>query len=178
VIFELQVLDVGKKCSACKKHLPINHFHRLASAKDGLQLTCKKCTRERHVRTHTQRCVLNPKLEWAKQAVGSARYRSKNKSYGCTIDVAYAVSIAPDFCPVFGFPLKYSKGIGTNKKGGDFDSPSIDRINPNLGYTKGNVVVISRKANVTKNNCSIEEIRRVADWLEFITSVNKVDGYV
>ena len=47
-------------------------------------------------------------------------------------------------------------------------SPSIDRINPSLGYIKGNVIIISMKANSIKNCYTSEDIRKVADWLENI----------
>lgn len=44
-------------------------------------------------------------------------------------------------------------------------APSLDRINPNLGYIKGNVWVISRKANVMKNDATETELRRFSDWV-------------
>lgn len=38
------------------------------------------------------------------------------------------------------------------------NSPTIDRINPKLGYIKGNVWVISNKANRFKNDATLEEL--------------------
>ena len=35
---------------------------------------------------------------------------------------------------------------------------SLDRINPELGYIPGNIQVLSTKANVLKNNASINEL--------------------
>jgi hypothetical protein len=37
-------------------------------------------------------------------------------------------------------------------------SPSLDRIDNNKGYIKGNVEVISWKANIMKSNASPEEL--------------------
>lgn len=34
-----------KKCSKCKRELPITEFHRNKAAKDGLQSHCKECTK-------------------------------------------------------------------------------------------------------------------------------------
>lgn len=50
------------------------------------------------------------------------------------------------------------------KSGPQPDSPSIDRIIPALGYVKGNVIVVSQRANTIKNNATPEELRRVADF--------------
>ncbi len=63
----------------------------------------------------------------------------------------------PEVCPILKMPLVKQAGKGRN----DF-SPSLDRINPLLGYTKGNVEVISDKANRMKNNASVEELLQFA----------------
>ena len=39
-----------------------------------------------------------------------------------------------------------------------FDSPTIDKLIPSLGYTKGNVWVISRRANMIKSDATLEEL--------------------
>jgi hypothetical protein len=41
------------------------------------------------------------------------------------------------------------------------NSPSLDRIIPELGYVKGNIMVISHKANTIKSNANIEELEKV-----------------
>lgn len=66
----------------------------------------------------------------------------------------------PEKCPVFGTPLQSNKG----KQGPD--SPSIDRLIPELGYVPGNVKVISYRANRIKQDASPEELRTMADWIE------------
>jgi hypothetical protein len=54
----------------------------------------------------------------------------------------------PDVCPILGIPIKRTPGAA-----GD-GSPSLDRINPALGYVVGNVRVISHRANTLKSNCT------------------------
>lgn len=49
-------------------------------------------------------------------------------------------------------------------------SPSIDRIDNNLGYTEENILVVSRKANMQKNNCTVEELKIL---YEFYSSLKK-----
>ena len=38
-------------------------------------------------------------------------------------------------------------------------SPALDRIEPNKGYIKDNVVWISYRANTIKNNLTLEEMK-------------------
>jgi len=62
----------------------------------------------------------------------------------------------PSFCPVLGIPLKVSDGIwGPN-------SPSLDRIIPELGYIPGNVMVISWRANCLKRDATVAEMKALA----------------
>lgn len=75
-------------------------------------------------------------------------------------DVPFTITAAdlgelPDTCPVLGIPLYFGDGVvGPN-------SPTIDRIDPALGYVPGNVMVISHRANTIKHNATIEEIELV-----------------
>ena len=69
--------------------------------------------------------------------------------------------VVPDVCPVLGIPIQKNHG----HQGYFDDSPSVDRIIPELGYTKGNVRVISNRANLLKNNAKIEELELVLEDL-------------
>lgn len=59
--------------------------------------------------------------------------------------------VIPDVCPVLGTPMV---------------SPSLDRKNNDLGYIKGNVVVMSRRANCLKNDATVEEMRLILAYME------------
>lgn len=74
----------------------------------------------------------------------------------------YLISIFPQdsLCPVFGFEMTF---------GGDKNlSPSIDRVNPNKGYTKDNVVWISYLANRMKSDVSIDDLIKINQWAKKI----------
>lgn len=84
------------------------------------------------------------------------RARAKENNIEHNLDPDYIKSIFPldNCCPVFGFKFGYSNyNI----------SASIDRINPKLGYLKGNVQILSRKANSIKSNCDMEELVKIID---------------
>lgn len=82
------------------------------------------------------------------------RARKKNLPFNITLEDI----IIPTTCPVLGMTLKFNKG---SKSGGRPDSPSLDRIKPELGYVKGNVRVISHRANHLKSNATLEEHRKI-----------------
>jgi hypothetical protein len=44
-------------------------------------------------------------------------------------------------------------------------SPTLDRIDNAKGYVKGNVCVISKKANTMKNNATPEEVRKLSEYV-------------
>ena len=69
-------------------------------------------------------------------------------------------------CPVFGFELVWEiRGDKDNRTPRE-NAPSLDRLDPNKGYTKENSLVVSYKANVLKNSGTAREHDLVADWLE------------
>ena len=96
--------------------------------------------------------------KWAAAALPSVKSRAKRDSLLFNID---AEDIAlPAVCPVF------STAFVLGVKGHPL-SPSVDRLRPELGYVKGNVRVISRRANSMKQDCvDPAAFRRLADWLE------------
>ena len=63
-------------------------------------------------------------------------------------------------CPVNG--VKFLQG----KKGFSDTSPSIDKINPKLGYTQKNCRIISWRINSIKNNGTLEEFQAIIKYLE------------
>jgi ribosomal protein L40E len=87
----------------------------------------------------------------------SARKRAKARNLPFDIDLS-DIQI-PEYCPALGIKLSL-----TNNKI-SCDSPTLDRINPDLGYTKGNVAVISKRANTVKSDATAEEIKKVWDWV-------------
>lgn len=62
--------------------------------------------------------------------------------------------IIPNKCPILEVPLEW--GIQGNYE----YSPSLDRIDTTKGYIKGNIWVISKKANSMKNSATFEELQK------------------
>lgn len=58
-------------------------------------------------------------------------------------------------CPLLGHPFAEANS-------GTAFVPSLDRINPKLGYIKGNVWIVGRRANMIKNDGTAEEHEQIA----------------
>jgi hypothetical protein len=89
--------------------------------------------------------------------LSQARVRAKVK------EVPFSLKIEdltiPEVCPVFNTPLVWTSNIAD-------DTPSLDRLIPELGYVKGNVAFISYKANRIKSNATLPEVEAVVAWMK------------
>lgn len=95
-----------------------------------------------------------------------ARYRAKKRGLEFSLDKSDI--IIPEFCPALGIPLFHADYTG--KAGPCPNSPTLDRIYNNKGYVKGNVVVISSKANTMKHTGCLEDLEKLTKWLRGLTS--------
>lgn len=96
------------------------------------------------------------------QMILNARHRAKRDGIPCLLTRG-DVTI-PKTCPILGIKLK----VGNRK---DHDaSPTIDKIIPSKGYIKGNVVVISHRANRIKSDATLPELRRLVKFLSSLSS--------
>lgn len=101
---------------------------------------------------------LGAKLLWS-----CAKRRAKK--LGIPFDIEISDISIPEGCPALGIKLE------SNKRHHHDNSPTLDRVIPSLGYVKGNIAVISLRANRIKNDASLLEIEKVASWLNaFLTS--------
>ena len=92
------------------------------------------------------------------------RIKSKSKLNNIPFDLDLGDIVIPEFCPVLGMKL----GLSNQGSGYHTNSPSLDKIDPTKGYTKGNVRIISARANLLKNDATASELRLVLEDLERI----------
>ena len=121
----------------------------------GLTKSQKYYRRNKHV---NQAYYMRRKYEQPERYLyESARCRSIKKKIEFSIDVEDIV--IPDVCPILGIKLFASDGKATD------NSPSLDRIDNAKGYVKGNVHVISNKANRLKGDAILDDIERLYTWM-------------
>jgi uncharacterized protein (DUF433 family) len=107
--------------------------------------------------------------------------KARAKKHGLPFNITEDDIEIPVFCPALGIKLER----GEQGKGHFDNSPSLDKIVPEKGYVKGNVVVVSMLANRLKSNATIEQLRDLADfytdierkqWREMIKNLRQKRG--
>lgn len=90
------------------------------------------------------------------ERIRSKRNNAKQRGieFDLTISDLYPL---PEVCPVLGIPLSYENGSGYTD-----NSMSIDRVDPKRGYVRGNIVLVSQRANRIKNDATVDELLKVA----------------
>lgn len=73
----------------------------------------------------------------------------------------------PKFCPILGIELIISNNGPTDK------SPSLDRIDSSKGYIKGNIRIISNRANRIKSDATYDELKLIYEDLKKIMNSNE-----
>lgn len=105
-----------------------------------------------------------------KQRAASKRYREKNleadmlrivkssaKRKGLPFNLTIEDITVPKVCPILGIELFKDGTKGDN-------TPSVDRIKPELGYVKSNIIIVSLLANKIKTNATAEQILAVGEF--------------
>ena len=95
--------------------------------------------------------------DYRRQMLQMAKGRAKKEGLPCNLESIDDIP-KPTHCPVLGIELV----IGTKRNGPN--SPSLDKIIPELGYVKGNIVVVSLRANQIKSDATIDELQAVAKF--------------
>lgn len=144
--------DGYRECVSCSTILPFSMFHKHAGCFMGVNTVCKAC---RKPKSKTQWGSLSTPKKMLQRC--KSRALLKGLEYNLTID---DISI-PEVCPVLLVPFDTSN---------DF-APSVDRINSQLGYIKGNVQIMSNKANRMKSDATIAELHLFAKWVERVCEI-------
>lgn len=86
--------------------------------------------------------------------------RANAKKRGIEFDITLDdLPEMPTHCPVLGIPVYWGRGKGG--VGNDDHLISLDRIDNTKGYTKDNIMFISRRANSLKRDASFEEVEKI-----------------
>lgn len=162
-----------KTCTKCYQELPLSGFSRDRQKLDGYYSSCKRCAGHRVRNTSernrtNQRYYLGTRARYyrenpLKYLWDVAQKRARKQGYVFSIEVE-DIRVFRDkdgniVCPILGVQLDVLTNDGQT-------GMSLDRIDNALGYIKGNVVVMSRKANRMKGDNTIESLRRILSLLE------------
>lgn len=90
----------------------------------------------------------------------NARHRSEKRGLPFDLTLDDLEPLLVPRCPVLGIRMVPASG----RKGPSEQSPSLDRIVPEKGYVRGNVVIISGRANRIKSDATCAELSALADF--------------
>jgi len=163
-----------RKCKKCNNWLDLSNFNsriRMPSPSTKeeskkvstlyYRSECKKCSllsinTEKYCSPEKRRKL--HRKDPRKVMLIHAKQRAIKKGLEFNIDKSDI--IIPEKCPLLNIPLFVNDGkLGPN-------SPTIDRIICKKGYIKGNVMVISAKANTAKGNLSFDELNLLINNLK------------
>jgi len=173
-----------KLCRGCNTVKSLEEFSNRLDVSDGKKSRCKTCYQKwrqkyqdsgrRAIMTQARKDSDKFKFldkEYMKERASiyreknplsvmltTAKCRAKLKGLEFSIDISDL--IMPDKCPIFSIPLFKGKNNCCN------NSPSLDRKDNSKGYIKGNVYIISNKANKFKRNFSIEEVESLLKYMK------------
>ena len=139
-----------KTCRTCGVAKEVDAFHVAPTYPDGRKPDCRPChaAADRTVRENRPADLLLRNAQ--------SRAKAKNIPFNITIhDIC-----VPSVCPVLGIPLHTGRGAVRD------NSPSLDRMHPERGYVRGNVRVISWRANRLKTDATVAEMRAVLRYME------------
>jgi len=139
--------DNHRPCLECGKMLPFCSFHKHKNCKFGVNSVCKSCRHPKSKKGYADRSIEEKLLDGAKQ-----RAKQYNRDFNITLD---DIKVS-DRCPVLGKKFIHNTEM----------APSLDRVDNSLGYIRGNIMVISRKANTLKSSASIDDIKKVLEYMQ------------
>lgn len=159
-----------KKCRVCLIEKKLDEFYNRGDRKHAKRSMCIDCHSARRIARYAkatkdeefrkQHALCS--AEWRKKNIAKAmfiRARSRAKNKNLDFNITIEDIQIPEFCPILGIKLEPANGLASD------NSPSLDRIDSNLGYIKENIIVCSYRANRIKNDSSFEEIEKLYSWI-------------
>lgn len=97
-------------------------------------------------------------------------YMVKNASYrararGVPFDITYQDIVIPESCPCCNVRLIPKSERLVRMKTGAFDTPSLDRKVPHLGYVRGNIGILCMACNAKKAGIDEQMLKFLVDYL-------------
>lgn len=146
-----------KICQSCDIEKLESDFPIRKDKKGILRPYCNECAKNIAKARYEYHRKNNPFLHKSTRA----RSRSQYLKVPYDLDKNYLESIWTGICPVFGIEIFINE-----KNRVDESAAELDRFIPELGYTKGNVTFLSRRANRLKNCASLQELESLVNWMK------------
>jgi hypothetical protein len=140
-----------KCCKKCNQEKPFEEFHLNKRQSFGYDNRCRQCRSEQQ--------ATNYKKNWFKATYTLKKSYCTKRNLDFDLTPEYLENIWTDSCPIFNQPFE------RHNKSSSW-SPALDRVDPSKGYTQGNVVYISARANRIKYDANQKELEQILNWLK------------
>lgn len=144
---------------ADKNRAHLNAYKRRKYAENP-ELHAAKARAERAANPEIFSLRVRARLERSPELFMLKAARRRAKQLGLTFDLTRSDIVIPQSCPVLGIQLQIARGKASD------NSPTLDRIDNKLGYVRGNICVISHRANRLKADSTVKEIRAILMYVE------------
>jgi hypothetical protein len=134
-------------CSICGHKKDVKEFHKNKAQPHGRTHYCRSCR------------VKENAIRWAARLCRSARNRKKLECDITKEDVLEMFEKQGGMCYWYGIPMIPTENFK------DPQQPSLDRLDPDKGYVKGNVVLTCLAANFGRNRTDIERFKEFVEVL-------------
>lgn len=154
-----------KICTNCKEEKELEEFpdRKYKNGKISKQGNCFECKRKksrevaRKIRANSTKRLLERKRDLERRKNNPrkemwSRAKKRAKLKGIFFNLKIEDIHINKICPILNIPIEPQSGGATD------NSPSLDRIDSTKGYTKDNICVISRLANIMKAHATKEQI--------------------
>jgi hypothetical protein len=145
--------ELGEKYYLTGKKCPQGHMSKRYSH-NGV---CYECVIESNKRWYDKNKI---DIEWRKKHLFKS-LKNRAKVNNIPFDLEYEDISWPEKCPVFDVVLQYDSIDKAQN-----NSASFDKVIPELGYVKGNVRIISHRANWLKQDSTIEQLEKIIRYMK------------
>lgn len=165
-------MEITRICMTCNIEQPIINFVKDNSKPCGYRNRCRTCQRPLDkIKYNRNKDAYNSRMRKFRSSMkgaistshDAAKTRAKNQNVPFDISLEYVRKLFDDQngkCALSGDEMVV--------KGG-WDSQSLDKIDPSLGYVEGNVQWLTKRTNLIKNNLNNDQ---------FLSHIKKILKYV
>lgn len=154
------IIDGKKRCFKCKNRKPIEEFSKNRSTFDGYQKVCKECFANydsvKNVYKKKSSILKSDLKIYLRNKTSMLKKKCERLNVPFDLDKTFIYSLYEKQngkCYFTGIEIKHNSGCH------QFDSISVERLEPSHGYTKDNVVLSSFAINSFKGMMNEKEFK-------------------
>jgi len=157
---------ITKQCTSCKKILTIDNFTKNLKEKDKLRTNCKLCSKLRNFKySNTEHGYMTNLFRYLRLRELQKRFKHSSEEERakrrCYVTKEQFFTLWEEHKKRYGYTCALTRQTIFFKTSTNSDSKvnngiSVDRLNPNIGYTLENIIFVANRTNQMKCNVTKE----------------------